>query len=92
MDSLVKTQSSSVANAVANERPEHNTGPLGGTQPGVGQKHLTPFQNFTLFLLLLFFVFSPFFPQSLPVVKSIKLCVSLTELHHLAAVKAKQTR
>lgn len=40
-----------------------------------------------------FFVFSPFSsPQSLLVVKSIKLSVSLTEPHHLAAVKAKQTR
>lgn len=40
----------------------------------------------------LFFAFSFFFAASLLVVKSIKLSVRLAELHHLAAVKAKQTR
>lgn len=39
-----------------------------------------------------FFAFSFFFAASLLVVKSIKLSVRLAELHHLAAVKAKQTR
>ncbi len=39
-----------------------------------------------------FFAFSLFFAVSLLVVKSIKLSVRLAELHHLAAVKAKQTR
>lgn len=41
---------------------------------------------------LFFFAFSFFFAASLLVVKSIKLSVRLAELHHLAAVKAKQTR
>lgn len=40
---------------------------------------------------LFLFGLLPFFSPQL-VVKSIKLSVSLAELHHLAAVKAKQTR
>lgn len=60
---------------------------------GVKQKHITPFQNFAIFLCPThFFAFSLFFAESLLVVKSIKLSVRLTEPHHLAAVKAKQTR
>lgn len=43
-------------------------------------------------LFFFFFAFSLFFAESLLVVKSIKLSVRLAELHHLAAVKAKQTR
>lgn len=61
-------------------------------QPAVGQKGITPLQNFTISPLLRFLSPPLFSPPSLLVVKSIKLSVSLTELHHLAAVKAKQTR